>query len=60
MRTSLNVSDDILEDFDTTWQVEGLDSRSRTIREAMQDYIEAHSRFETVSGEVVTVLVFDY
>lgn len=38
MRTSLNVSEDILDEFDETWQAERLDSRSRAIREAMQEY----------------------
>ncbi|OTF01808.1 CopG family ribbon-helix-helix protein [Halorubrum sp. SD683] len=60
MRTSLNVSEDILDEFDETWQAEGLDSRSRAIREAMQEYIEGHSQLEEVSGEVVAVLAFDY
>ena len=50
MRTSLNVSEDILEEFDETWQAEGLDSRSRAIREAMQEYIQGPSPLEEASG----------
>ncbi|ELY50182.1 CopG family ribbon-helix-helix protein [Natronolimnohabitans innermongolicus] len=60
MRTSLNIPDDLLEEFDRTWQAEGFDSRSRAVREAMQEYIEAHTRLETVSGEVIAALAFDY
>ncbi len=60
MRTSLNVSEEVLTAFDETWQAEGLESRSRAIREAMREYVEAHSRLEEVSGEVVAVLAFDY
>jgi CopG family nickel-responsive transcriptional regulator len=60
MRTSVNVSEGILDAFDETWRAEGLDSRSRAIREAMQEYVEGHSQLEEVSGEVVAVLAFDY
>jgi len=60
MRTSFNVSDDLLSDFDVTWQAEGLDSRSRGVREAMQEYIERHTRLEGVEGEVVVTIAFDY
>jgi len=60
MRTSFNIPDDLLEAFDETWQAEGFDSRSRAVREAMQAYIEAHTELETVSGDVVAVLAFDY
>lgn len=60
MRTSVNVPEGVLAAFDETWQAEGLDSRSRAIREAMQEYVEGHSRLEDVSGEVVAVLAFDY
>jgi len=60
MRTSFNIPDELLEAFDETWQAEGFDSRSRAVREAMQEYIEAHTDLETVSGEVAAVLAFDY
>ncbi|ELZ59590.1 MULTISPECIES: CopG family ribbon-helix-helix protein [unclassified Haloferax] len=60
MRTSFNVSDDLLSNFDVTWQAEGLDSRSRGVREAMQEYIERHTRLEDVEGEVVVIIAFDY
>ena len=32
MRTSFNIPDDLLFEFDETWQAEGLDSRSRGVR----------------------------
>lgn len=60
MRTSFNIPDDLLEEFDRTWQSEGFDSRSRAVREAMQEYIEAHTDLETVSGEVTAAVAFDY
>ena len=60
MRTSLHVSEEVLAEFDATWRAEGLDSRSRAIREAMQEYIEGHAQLEAVSGDVVAVLAFDY
>lgn len=60
MRTSFNIPDDLLAEFDQTWQSEGFDSRSRAVREAMQEYIEAHTELETVSGEVTAALAFDY
>lgn len=60
MRTSFNIPDELLAQFDRTWQAEGFDSRSRAVREAMQEYIEAHTDLETVSGEVTAVLAFDY
>lgn len=60
MRTSFNIPDDLLAEFDRTWQTEGFDSRSRAVREAMQEYIEAHTELETVSGEVTAALAFDY
>lgn len=44
MRTSLNIPDDVVDEFDRVWQDEGLENRSRTVREAMLEYIEAHSR----------------
>ena len=60
MRTSFNIPDDLLSEFDVTWQAEGLDSRSRGAREAMQEYIEAHTRLEDIEGDVVVVMAFDY
>ena len=60
MRTSFNIPDDLLSEFDETWQAEGLDSRSRGVREAMQEYIEAHSRLEDIEGDVVVIIAFDY
>ncbi|WP_458207559.1 CopG family ribbon-helix-helix protein [Haladaptatus sp. NG-SE-30] len=60
MRTSLSVPDDVLSAFDETWQAQGLESRSRAVREAMSEYTEAHSQFEDVSGDIAAVLAFDY
>jgi len=60
MRTSFNIPDELLAEFDDTWQTEGFDSRSRAVREAMQEYIEAHAELESVDGEVAAVLAFDY
>ncbi len=60
MRTSFNIPDDLLAEFDDTWQTEGFDSRSRAVREAMYEYIEAHADLEAVEGEVAAVLAFDY
>ena len=60
MRTSFNIPDELLAEFDETWQTEGFDSRSRAVREAMQEYIEAHADLEAFDGEVAAVLAFDY
>lgn len=60
MRTSLNVPEELLTTFDETWQAEGIDSRSRAVREAMQEYVEAHAGLEAVDGDVVAVIAFDY
>lgn len=60
MRTSLNVPDDVLAAFDETWQAEGLDSRSRAVREAMREYVESHNELEAAEGEVTAVLAYDY
>jgi CopG family nickel-responsive transcriptional regulator len=60
MRTSFNIPDDLLAEFDRTWQAEGFESRSRAVREAMQEYISAHASLETESGEVTAALAFDY
>ncbi|WP_129117013.1 CopG family ribbon-helix-helix protein [Halegenticoccus tardaugens] len=60
MRTSLNVPDDVLAEFDEVWQAEGLASRSRAVREAMQEYIESHTRLEAAEGPIAAVVAFDY
>jgi len=60
VRTSFNISDDLLAEFDETWQSEGLDSRSRGVREAIQEYIEDHARLEEIEGDVVVIISFDY
>ena len=60
MRTSFNIPDDLLAEFDRVYEEQGLESRSRAVREAMQEYIEAHSRLEAATGEVVALVGFDY
>jgi len=60
VRTSFNISDDLLAEFDETWQSEGLDSRSRGVREAIQEYIEDHARLEDIEADVVVIISFDY
>lgn len=60
MRTSLNVPDEMLAEFDRTWQSEGLESRSRALREAIQEYVESHHRLEQASGTVAATIAFDY
>ena len=60
MRTSFNIPDEVVEEFDGVWHAQGLENRSRAAREAMQEYIEAHSRLEATTGEVVALLGFDY
>jgi CopG family nickel-responsive transcriptional regulator len=60
MRTSFNIPDEVVEEFDRIWQDEGLDNRSRAVREAMREYIEAHSRLEELTGDVVALVAFDY
>lgn len=60
MRTSLNIPDEVLAEFDAVWQSEGFDSRSRAVREAIQEYVETHSKLEDMSGSVAAVIVFDY
>jgi CopG family nickel-responsive transcriptional regulator len=60
VRTSFNVPDELVAEFDQVWQEEGLDNRSRAVREAMQEYIESHSQLEQLQGEVVALLAFDY
>ena len=60
MRTSFNIPDDVVDEFDRVWQDEGLENRSRAVREAMLEYIESHSRLEDTSGEIVALVGFDY
>jgi len=60
MRTSFNIPDSVVEEFDQVWQEEGLDNRSRAVREAMQEYIESHSQLEMLSGDVIALIAFDY
>jgi CopG family nickel-responsive transcriptional regulator len=60
MRTSFNIPDDVVEEFDRVWQEQGLENRSRAAREAMLEYIESHSRLEETSGGVVALVAFDY
>lgn len=60
MRTSFNIPDETVEEFDRVWENEGLDNRSRAVREAIQEYIESHSRLEDMTGEVIALLGFDY
>jgi CopG family nickel-responsive transcriptional regulator len=60
MRTSFNIPDALVAEFDEVWQEEGIENRSRAVREAMQEYIEAHSRLEETSGEIVALVGFDY
>lgn len=60
MRTSLNVPDDALAEFDAVAEAEGFDSRSRALREAMAEYVERHTRLEDAVGEVAAVVAFDY
>lgn len=60
MRTSFNIPDDLLAEFDRVWGEQGLESRSRAVREAMQEYVEEHSRLDDTAGEVVALVGFDY
>lgn len=60
MRTSFNIPDDVIEEFDRVWQEQEIENRSRAVREAMLEYIEAHSRLEETSGEIVALVAFDY
>ena len=60
MRTSFNIPDAVVEEFDRIWQAEGLDNRSRAVREAMQEYIETHARLEALADDVIALVAFDY
>jgi CopG family nickel-responsive transcriptional regulator len=50
MRRGLNVPAADLAASDEAWQAEGLDSRSRAVREAMLAYVESHTTLENASG----------
>jgi len=60
MRTSFRIPGAVVEEFDQVWQDEGLDNRSRAVREAMQEYIESHSQLESLSDDVIALVAFDY
>ncbi|WP_380676350.1 CopG family ribbon-helix-helix protein [Salinigranum sp. GCM10025319] len=60
MRTSFNIPDDVVEEFDRVWREQELENRSRAVREAMLEYIESHSRLEETTGDVVALVAFDY
>lgn len=60
MCTSVTIPDGLLTSFGETWQAEGLESRSRGVREAMREYVEAHTHLEEIEGDVVVALAFDY
>ncbi|MFB6121033.1 MAG: CopG family ribbon-helix-helix protein [Halobacteriaceae archaeon] len=60
MRTSFNVPNDLVAEFDRVWRDEGIDNRSRAVREAMREHVEAHTRLEEFSGDVVALVSFDY
>ncbi|WP_323675814.1 CopG family ribbon-helix-helix protein [Halorubellus sp. PRR65] len=60
MRTSFNIPDEIVAEFDRVWRDEGIENRSRAVREAMLEYVESHSRLEATTGEVVALVGFDY
>jgi len=60
MRTSFSIPDDVVAEFDRTWQEEGIENRSRAVREAMLEYVETHSRLEDTTGSIVALVGFDY
>jgi CopG family nickel-responsive transcriptional regulator len=60
MRTSFSIPDDVVAAFDEVWQDEGIENRSRAVREAMLEYVETHSRLEDTAGEIVALIGFDY
>jgi len=60
MRTSFNIPDEVVEEFDRVWQEQGIANRSRAVREAMLEYIESHARLKETTGEVVALVGFDY
>ena len=60
MRTSFNIPDEVVAEFDRVWHDEGIENRSRAVREAMLEYIERHTRLEDTASEVVALVGFDY
>jgi len=60
MRTTVNIDDEDIAAFDEVWQAEGIDSRSRAVREAIREYVESHAALESLSGDVVALVAFDY
>ena len=60
MRTSFNIPDEVVEEFDQVWKEQELENRSRAVREAMLEYIESHSRLEETTGDNVALVAFDY
>jgi len=60
MRTSFNIPDDLVDEFDRARREEGIENRSRAVREAMREFVESHSRLEDTTGEVVALVGFDY
>jgi CopG family nickel-responsive transcriptional regulator len=60
MRTTVNLPEDDLAAFDGVWRSEGIESRSRAVREAIREYVEAHSRLEEATGNIAAIVAFDY
>lgn len=60
MRTSVNLPEEALSAFDDTWEAEGIDSRSRAVREAIHEYVERHTSLEEIDGGAVAAVAFDY
>jgi CopG family nickel-responsive transcriptional regulator len=60
MRTTVNLPEDDLAAFDEVWRSEGIESRSRAVREAIREYVEAHSRLEEATGNIAAIVAFDY
>lgn len=60
MRTSVNVPDEVLSTFDETWRAQGLDSRSRAVREAIREYVTRHTELSDLAGDAVATVVIDY
>lgn len=60
MRTSISIPGGLLETFDRTWKDQELDSRSRAVRGAIQEYVDRHTELEGIDGDAVATVVFDY
>lgn len=60
MRTSVNIPDEVLATFDETWRAQGLDSRSRAVREAIAEYVTRHTELSDLAGEAVATVAIDY